>query len=247
LGNLFDGKQEPALILVDTTNGQPIIPKYAIRKVQSTLLDRIHHLQHLTLLRSSADKPTLSRLRSTAGTGNGSCWFQPSNDPHLRFSDWDFTFAARYRLGLPFTQQQLVCQHVSSHQPEAEPCSKPLDANMYHALTCKHGGGVTRVHNSIVNALAHWCNQAGHDPKLEFAAPEFARLSPFARNATLSCTQTSTLSQTLIHTQNENTLADASDPDRFNPHHELPPSGHETSQIQDGVIDIVPIRPPFGR
>jgi hypothetical protein len=87
----------------------------------------------------------------------------------------------------------------------------------------------------------HWrigANKPVMIPNLNLL-PEFARLSPFARNATPSRTQSSTLSQTLTHTQNENTLADTSDPDHFKPHHELPPFGHETSQIQEGVIDIV--------
>jgi hypothetical protein len=115
---------------------------------------------------------------------------------------------------------------------------------MYHALTRKHGGVAARVHN-YVHALARWCKQATHDPKLELAVPEFARLSPFARNAAPTRSQFSANSQSLDDTRSPA-------PDTDNSHHysghSQSPSDHETSRIQDGVIDIVswsPLTPPI--
>ena len=53
------------------------------------------------------------------------------------------------------------------------PCNKALDVHCQHALCCPIGGGPTRRHNAIRDAIAGWLRDHGHQALMEQTLPEW--------------------------------------------------------------------------
>ena len=111
--------------------------------------------------------------------------------PGTRFSDTEYRVSARMRLRVPLgcggTGPRCRNQRSGDPTEEAPPgsesgeCSKPLDADGFHALTCRVGGLVIRRHHSLRDAFAWIGRAAGKVSTTEVLEPSWTRAQTNAR------------------------------------------------------------------
>ena len=105
-----------------------------------------------------------ARLRGCGGPGAGAWLLAAPTGPSTRFSDAEYRVCSRLRLRIPLGigGNEPRCRNQRSGDPTEEvpsgsnsgECSKPLDADGFHALTCRVGGLVMRRHHSLRDAFA---------------------------------------------------------------------------------------------
>ena len=106
-------------------------------------------------------------------------------EPGTRFSDTEYRVCSRLRLRVPLgcggTGPRCRNQRSGDPAEEAPPgsesgeCSKPLDADGFHALTCRVGGLVIRRHHSLRDAFAWIGRAAGFTCATEVWEPAWTR------------------------------------------------------------------------
>ena len=105
-----------------------------------------------------------ARLRSCGGPGAGAWLLTAPTSTAARFKDADFRVCSRTRLRVPLGVGGPTdrCRNQRTGDPlEDEPqgtagreCQKTLDANGFHALTCRVDGLVIRRHRAIRDVFA---------------------------------------------------------------------------------------------
>ena len=114
-------------------------------KLQQRISQGIDKLRADLILDDAKGARDAARLRSLQGKGAGA-WLEsvPTSDKFAMNKN-EFQIAAFLRLGqaMPFNSCVTHCN-----------CGRELDADGYHLLTCKLGGGLVWEHNNLV---AEWC------------------------------------------------------------------------------------------
>ena len=132
-----------------------------------------------------------ARLRGCGGPGAGAWLLAAPTGPGTRFTDTEYRVCSRMRLRVPLGSGGAGprCRNQRSGDPaeEAPPgsesgeCSKPLDADGFHALTCRVGGLVIRRHHSLRDAFAWIGRAAGYVSSTEVLEPSWTRVRTNAR------------------------------------------------------------------
>ena len=118
------------------------------------------------------------RLRSAAGAGIHD-WVEicPKHST-LQLDDKEFTFAVRWRLGLPVMRQG-QCQLQSSKDIEQNRrCCKQCDKWGDHAVLRGKDRGHYRAHNSLCHCICRFARQSGVEAEVEETCPELAQGTP---------------------------------------------------------------------
>ena len=126
-----------------------------------------------------------ARLRGCGGPGAGAWLLAAPTSTATRFTDLEYRVCSRLRLRIPLGLggPDDRCRNQRSGAPtEEEPpgfaggeCSKPLDADGFHALTCRIGGLVIRRHNTIRDVFAWIGKAAGFVSTTEVFEPAWTR------------------------------------------------------------------------
>lgn len=168
-------------------------PSHSLNPVE--LASPIYHLQRIvqrvlceeereTILGDGATTAGTRRLvRCCSGVGAGDFMMAAPDSPETRFQDVDFSLAVLWRLGALTNPSGATCRHQKADE---EVCAEVLDLDHVHALTCKCGPGVDRVHNNIADTLARQAIEAGCRSRREVHIPEVAKWSR-GRNGVLRC------------------------------------------------------------
>ena len=127
-------------------------------------------------------KRTVARIHSCEGGAGRWVEATPSRES-LRLTDAEFTFGARWRLGLPVCNcetcgQRNKGQDSSDSHPAEERCGRLLDVYGDHAVTCRKGGGFYRAHGSVARALAAWARECDAEVYAEVVVPELLMGTP---------------------------------------------------------------------
>ena len=111
------------------------------------------------------------RVRSAGGPSAG-LWLRavPDSDATC-FSDTEFRRSLLWRLGLSQAPSDASCRFRLLSDPCAAPCSAPLGSLAEHAVVCKYGRGVVRVHGFLRDSIATFCRQAGLEAATEVVQP----------------------------------------------------------------------------
>ena len=159
--------------------------------------------RHLSRRRAEATRGRLlaslppklrARLRACGGPGAGAWLLAAPTGATTRLSDLEYKVAARLRLRAPLHLGGLLdrCRNRRSGDPAEEPadvgpggeCSKHLDADGFHALTCLVGGLVIRRHHALRDLLAAIGREAGYAAATEVTEPAWTRARTNARGET---------------------------------------------------------------
>ena len=126
-----------------------------------------------------------ARLRGCGGPGAGAWRRAPPSSIATRFTGLEFRVCSRLRLRVPLGLggRGDRCRNQRSGDPaEEEPpgtaggeCSKHLDADGFHALTCRVGGLVIRRHNTLRDVFAWIGRAAGYVVSTEVYEPAWTR------------------------------------------------------------------------
>ena len=126
-----------------------------------------------------------ARLRSCGGAGAGAWILATPTGEATRLTDLEYKVCSRLRLRIPLHLEGAGkrCKNQRGGNPPggAEPaapggeCSKPLDADGFHALVCQVGGLVIRRHHSLRDAFAWIGQQAGYAVRTEVYEPAWTR------------------------------------------------------------------------
>jgi hypothetical protein len=130
------------------------------------------------------------RVRSAGGPSAG-LWLRavPDSDATC-FSDSEFRRALLWRLGLPQAPAGASCRLRPVSDPSAAPCAAPLGSLAEHAVVCKNGRGVARVHGFLRDSIAGFCRQAGLEAATEVVQPGWS--SSWTADQTGAWTSTAT-------------------------------------------------------
>ena len=126
-----------------------------------------------------------AHLRSCGGDGAGAWILATPTGEATRFTDLEYKVCSRLRLRTPLhlegAGKRCKNQCGGNLAGGAEPvapggeCSKPLDADGFHALVCQVGGLVIRRHHSLRDAFAWIGRQAGYAVRTEAYEPAWTR------------------------------------------------------------------------
>jgi len=132
-----------------------------------------------------------ARLRGCGGAGAGAWLSAAPSSTATRFTDLEYRVCSRLRLRVPLGLGGRAdrCRNQRSGDPaeEAPPgapdgeCLKPLDADGFHALTCRVGGLVIRRHNTLRDVFAWIGRAAGYTSSTEVYEPAWTRARTNAR------------------------------------------------------------------
>ena len=124
---------------------------------------------------AAASPVECARMRSAAGHGAG-LWITANPDnKELTLTNEQFARAFRLRIGIPQFLPGALCQLKRIKDPET--CFHPLDAYGAHALSCRCGHAVLRVHGAILDIIADACRTAGMWTRKEVVVPAWAEWS----------------------------------------------------------------------
>ena len=149
------------------------------------LLSRRRAEASRTRLLTTLPPAARARLRSCGGPGAGAWLLAAPTSNATRFKDAEFRVCSRLRLRVPLGLGGPTdrCRNRRTGDPlEEEPpgvagreCQKPLDADGFHALTCRVGGLVIRRHNAIRDVFAWIGRAAGYVSSTEVFEPAWTR------------------------------------------------------------------------
>ena len=149
-------------------------PAMCHERTQGKLIRKLSQLRKTDIL-TRADRITATRLRSCGGTGSGDWLRFTAPEPSLTFSDSEFIFALRFRLGLATVPHDCRCKHRSKSTKAV--CNVLMDRLGHHAITCKIGGGPTNIlHKTMRSAIFKIVEDADFHGRMEVPIPEFMRL-----------------------------------------------------------------------
>ena len=113
-------------------------------KVQHNLT--YNHVSEVVSQLLGSDQPsrTKARLRSLQGKGAGAWLETIPSSLEFALKPCNYCVATRLRLGCPMPLSS------QTGNPKCD-CSKPIDQEGYHLLTCKTGGGPVWTHNTIAS------------------------------------------------------------------------------------------------
>ena len=156
--------------------------------------------RHLSRRRAEAARARLlgtlrpaarARLRGCGGPGAGAWLLAAPSSTATRFTDLEFRVCSRLRLRVPLGLggQADRCRNQRSGDPAEEvppgdagrECLKHLDADGFHALTCRVGGLVIRRHNTLRDVFAWIGRVAGYVVSTEVFEPAWTRARTNAR------------------------------------------------------------------
>ena len=126
-----------------------------------------------------------ARWRSCGGAGAGAWLLAAPTSTATCFTDLEYRVCSRLRLRVPLGlggQNDRCRNQRSGYAGEEEPsfasgreCFKPLDADGFHALTCRVGGLVIRRHNTLRDVFAWIGRAAGYTSSTEVFEPAWTR------------------------------------------------------------------------
>ena len=132
-----------------------------------------------------------ARLRGAGGPGAGAWLLAAPSSTATRFTDLEYRVCSRLRLRVPLGLggQGDRCRNQRSGDPAEEAprgaaggeCLKHLDADGFHALTCRVGGLVIRRHNTLRDVFAWIGRVAGYVVSTEVYEPAWTRARTNAR------------------------------------------------------------------
>ena len=150
--------------------------------------------RHLSRRRAEASRTRLlatlppaarARLRGCGGPGAGAWLLATPSSTAARFTDLEFRACSRLRLRIPLglggrgdrCRNQRSGDAAEAQPPEAAggECSKQLDADGFHALTCRVGGLVIRRHHALRDVFAWIGRAAGYTCTTEVFEPAWTR------------------------------------------------------------------------
>ena len=109
----------------------------------------------------------MSVYLSSGGEGAGA-WLHAPTDEILPLSNEHFTIAAKLRLNKAQRPNPTHCQRHT----DTRACNEPVNAQLFHALSCPFGPYRTNRHNAIRDALAKLIRKiTGHEPLIEQDIP----------------------------------------------------------------------------
>jgi len=141
-------------------------------------------------LLASSPPAARARLRACGGTGAGAWLLVAPTSPATALTDLEYKVCSRLRLRVPLALGGPAdrCRNQRSGGPGEEAtgppngeCSKPLDADGFHALTCRVGGLVIRRHNTLRDIFAWIGRAAGFVSTTEVYEPAWTRARTNAR------------------------------------------------------------------
>ena len=124
---------------------------------QHHLSGKIEETFFKTLLNNSS-VCTRARLRAVSAT-NANAWLRaiPSIHRDLALEPHEMQVLLKWWLGIP----------ISSTDSKCFLCSKTLDPDGHHALTCRSGGDTIVRHNKLRDCFANLCSKACLSPQLQ--------------------------------------------------------------------------------
>jgi hypothetical protein len=138
-----------------------------IKTLQGRLTNVLYDLQAKTIW-SKLDIVRQTRLLSASGTGNGAMFRSPTKMKTLHLDDYEFQICAALRLGHPVPGLG-ICRNRTQN---GRMCG--ADADQFHPLSCKVGGGVAMLHTAVCMQLNRIFKTTGAQVKREVPIPEFA-------------------------------------------------------------------------
>ena len=129
--------------------------------------------QRMATLRKDSDDRSKVRLDACTGAGSGAwCTVIPASD-QTRLTDAEFLSAMRWRLGMRQAASNVRCQHVAAKSQKQ--CPAFLDPYLDHAVLCKSGQGVYRLHNTLAHKLREFAREAGCEAHSEVTVPSLTK------------------------------------------------------------------------
>jgi hypothetical protein len=118
-----------------------------------------------------------ARLRSAAGDEAGLFLQALPDSTATTFADTEFRRALWWRLGLPQAPQGSPCrlQKTVAAGADPAPCGCAIIDDGDHAVTCKKGRGIQRMHDVVAAVACQACKDAGLEARREIIVPEWAR------------------------------------------------------------------------
>ena len=132
----------------------------------SLILPLLHSDPRDFLLKNLATGEHRSRLRSAGSSGG--LWLRAVPDStDTTMTDGEFRRACLGRMGLAQALVRASCKLNSATAGSDHRCAALLRATADHAVVCKSGRGVSRVHAFLRDSLANFCTQAGLEAHTE--------------------------------------------------------------------------------
>ena len=132
-------------------------------------------------LKAAASERSRVRLDACAGAGSGAwCTVIPTTES-TRLTDAEFLSAMRWRLGLKQATHAARCIHFSCNLQKL--CGSLLDPFLDHAVICKKGGGVYRLHNCLAQIIREFAKEAGCEAQCETTVPSLLKGTPGTEEA----------------------------------------------------------------
>ena len=149
------------------------------------LLSRRRAEASRTRLLTTLPPAARARLRSCGGPGAGAWLLAAPTSNATRFKDAEFRVCSRLRLRVPLglggptdrRRNRRTGDPLEEEPPgvAGRECQKPLDADGFHALTCRVGGLVIRRHHAIRDVFAWIGRAAGYVSSTEVFEPAWTR------------------------------------------------------------------------
>ena len=135
---------------------------------------------------AAAHERRLIRMRSCSGDGCHEWVRHPPTSSALRFTDSEFVFAARWRLGLK-VRAEGECHHRSAKEAkqgaQGQRCGKLADPWGDHCILCVKGKGRYRSHGAVCRCLQKQARCAGLEADEEEVCAELLQGTPGAEDA----------------------------------------------------------------
>jgi hypothetical protein len=115
-----------------------------------------------------------ARLRSAGGDEAGLFLQAVPDSTSKIFADTEFRRAMWWRIGLPQAEAGTLCK-LQAAGAEARPCGCAITGDADHAVTCKRGRGIQRMHDVVAALTCQACRDAGLEARREIVVPAWAR------------------------------------------------------------------------
>lgn len=115
-----------------------------------------------------------ARLRSAGGDEAGLFLQAVPDSTSKIFADTEFRRAMWWRIGLPQAEAGTLCK-LQAVGAEARPCGCAITDDADHAVTCKRGRGIQRMHDVVAALTCQACRDAGLEARREIVVPAWAR------------------------------------------------------------------------